>query len=252
MLYKAHEKVVHARQRRLQEYAGRLRRVLVSERITLIREFGPPPSPTREPRPQNGHARNRPTQENDQKRRAPALAPMTARPSASSAERSSADRRVTWKTPVHADDGTREGASTTSIAVGSESSSAIGMWSDANRRCAALLAHPWFARPADRHAGCRISSWSRERDAAPARPARASTAEQRLLPREAAVAKVGLKPALTSGATCLGLDDTALQSLRAAISVCLPGSSNFKSTTLRLAIDDAEPTWEVTAAPIVA
>jgi hypothetical protein len=73
---------------------------------------------------------------------------------------------------VHADDGTREGASTTSIAVGSESSSAIGMWSDANRR---------------------ISSWSRERDAAPARPARASTAEQRLLPREAAVAKVGLK-----------------------------------------------------------
>ena len=63
MLYKAHEKVVHARQRRLQEYAGRLRRVLVSERITLIREFGPPPSPTREPRPQNGHARNRPTQE---------------------------------------------------------------------------------------------------------------------------------------------------------------------------------------------
>lgn len=118
---------------------------------------------------------------------------MTARPSASSAERSSADRRVTWKTPVHADDGTREGASTTSIAVGSESSSAIGMWSDANRRCAALLAHPWFARPADRHAGCRISSWSRERDAAPARPARASTAEQRLLPREAAVAKVGLK-----------------------------------------------------------
>ena len=37
-----------------------------------------------------------------------------------------------------------------------------------------------------------------------------------------------------------------------AISACLPGNADFKSTTMRLAIDRADPTGEFTAPPIVA
>ena len=66
------------------------------------------------------------------------------------------------------------------------------------------------------------------------------------------VAKSGLKPALMYGCKCLGLGDFALQRLRVAISACLSGNADFNSTTMRLVIDSADPTGEVTAAPIVA
>ena len=66
------------------------------------------------------------------------------------------------------------------------------------------------------------------------------------------VAKSCLKPALMYGCKCLGLDDAALQRLRVALTACVPGNEDFKSTTTRLAIDSADPTGEITAAPIVA
>ena len=47
--------------------------------------------------------------------------------------------------------------------------------------------------------------------------------------RVATVARTGLKPALTYGVKCVGLDDIAWQQLRIAISACLPGSSSFIS-----------------------
>ena len=65
------------------------------------------------------------------------------------------------------------------------------------------------------------------------------------------VLKTGLKPAILYGARCIGLPRKQVAMFRRASSACLPGSHKGCSTTLRLALQQAEPCHDLTMPPIL-